>query len=133
MCRFNESRTSNSFSEIVDFGVTNYNSEYKFIYLARWLHYIKHYSISDALYTAAINERDFNTYLATDYREYKFKRIEEFSEDRITADVIMQLKKTHRILMKIKYDIGYMTIKDLSFSNNNVKEFSKNNISKTTF
>ena len=103
------------FSEIVDFGVINYNHEYKFLYLIRWLHYIKHYKISDAVYTAAVNERDYNNYLASDYREYKFKRIEELPEDRLTADIVLQLRKAHNTLMKIKYDISYLIIKDLEF------------------
>ena len=101
------------FSEIVNFGITSYNSDYKFIYLTRWLHYIKHFNIKDAVFTAAINEKDSNTYLATDYRAFKFKRLEELPEDRLSADVVMQLRKANHVLMKIKYDVSYSVIKDL--------------------
>lgn len=101
------------FSEIVDFGIINYNFDYKFLYLIRWLHYIKHYKIEDAAYTAAVNEKDYNNYLMSDYRDYKFKRIEELPEDKLTADIVIQLRRAHNTLMKIKYDISYLIVKDL--------------------
>ena len=101
------------FSEITDFGITNYNHDYKFIYLIKWFHYIKHYKINDAVFMAAINEKDYNTYFANDYRDYKFKRIEELSENKLSSDIILQIRKANNILMKIKYDISFLIVKDL--------------------
>lgn len=101
------------FSEILDCSIVNYSQDYKFIYLARVLHYIKHYDIKDAIVTAAINEKSNNMYLCMDYRDYKFKRLEEFDENRLTADIVQALKKANNLLMRVKYDFGCITIKDL--------------------
>ena len=101
------------FSEIVDFGVVPYSKDYKFFYLIRWLHYIKHLKIDDAVFMAAINERDQNMYLATDFRDYRFKRIEDMDENKLTADVVLSLRKANNTLMKIKYDLSCVIVKNI--------------------
>ena len=103
------------FSEIVDFGIFPYSHDYKFFYLIRWLHYIKHLKIDDAVFTAAINERDQNMFLAIDYRDYKFKNIKDMNESKLTADVVLSLRRANNTLMKIKYDLACVIVKDLSF------------------
>ena len=101
------------FSEVCDFGVSEFNEQYRFKYYMKYLHYIKKLPIKDAIVTAAISERSQNVYLFANLEKYQFKNIKEFHESMLTIDVVQSLKKANQTLIKAKYDLTFTDLKIL--------------------
>lgn len=101
------------FSEITDFGLIEYDQDYKLKYICRWLHYVKKVPLREAIFTAVMAVRGNDFYFCTDYTKREFKKIEELNESQLTGDTVLLLQKANRIYLNARSSLTEDTVKNI--------------------